>query len=286
MKTFFIRAASGLTFAGVVLGCIIWNEYTFSGLFFIINALAINEYYTISAKFYKKDAPFMPFYKYMSILIGITMFEMTYFIAINASPPKYLIFIPLFFLIYFVMELFLDTKRPFRNIGLNLLCLIYIVIPFCTLNYLAFDNDNYIGEILVGIILIIWMNDVGAYIFGSLFGKHKLYPSVSPNKSVEGAIGGAFTALLMGFLTYAVLGKIPCLSNINRIDLIGWEVIAIITFTFATMGDLIESKMKRSLGIKDTGTIMPGHGGILDRFDAFIFAIPFITVFVMIFYRN
>ena len=122
--------------------------------------------------------------------------------------------------------------------------------------------------------MLIWTNDTFAYLVGKNFGKHKLFPSVSPKKTIEGFIGGLLFSVICGIL----LGK----YFIGVKHIYFWVVIAIIVSIFSTLGDLIESKLKRIAGVKDSGTIMPGHGGILDRLDSIIFVIPFINLFYLI----
>ena len=138
--------------------------------------------------------------------------------------------------------------------------------------------------IIFGILLCVWTNDTGAYIIGSLIGKNKLIEHISPRKTIEGSIGGAVSTMMMAYLLSQYASQIPILNCFAIIDLHGWLIIGILVFVFASIGDLIESLLKRSLDIKDSGSIMPGHGGFLDRFDAFIFVIPFVVCFLLIYH--
>jgi len=137
-------------------------------------------------------------------------------------------------------------------------------------------KNGYNPKILISILILIWANDTFAYVVGKSIGKNKLFPSVSPKKTIEGFIGG----IVFTVISSALLSKFYIESNILYI----WIIIAIIVSIFSTLGDLIQSKFKRVAGIKDSGKIMPGHGGILDRLDSIIFVIPFINLFYLILY--
>lgn len=171
-----------------------------------------------------------------------------------------------------------NTKKTNFTITTRYLLLIgYIIIPFIITNYIPIGKENkYNEKILISILILIWANDTFAYLVGKNFGKHKLFPSVSPKKTIEGFVGGMIFTIISSIL----LSKFYIESNILYI----WIIIAIIVSIFSTLGDLIQSKFKRVAGIKDSGKIMPGHGGILDRLDSIIFVIPFINLFYLILY--
>jgi phosphatidate cytidylyltransferase len=160
-----------------------------------------------------------------------------------------------------------------------MLAVAYIALPVALWSYAVssehpFTSSNYDGHLLLGCFIILWSCDVGAYIFGVLFGRHgrhKLFPSLSPKKSWEGFVGGMFSAMLAGYLMY--LYMFPC-NPCSDISLFHAIILSLIICLFGTLGDLVESQFKRSLGIKDSGKIMPGHGGLLDRFDAALLSIP------------
>jgi phosphatidate cytidylyltransferase len=151
------------------------------------------------------------------------------------------------------------------------------------IHFIGYYQNQFTGSIVLGILFIIWGNDTGAYIIGSLIGKNKLLPHVSPNKSIEGFIGGGLFCFLVAYLNINWFPKIPLFESMQLINPNVWYLIGLATFLFATIGDLVESLLKRSLGIKDSGSILPGHGGFLDRFDAFLFVIPFVLAVIMLF---
>ncbi|MEA3446707.1 MAG: phosphatidate cytidylyltransferase, partial [Bacteroidota bacterium] len=187
-----------------------------------------------------------------------------------------LILLPLSLLI-FVIELYRKHSHPFSNIAITLLGPAYIFLPFALFSGLVFfnENTNYNPDILLGLFILIWIYDSGAYIFGVSFGKHRLFERISPKKSWEGLIGGVVSALLVAWLISGWL---------VTITLTDWFAITIIVIVAGTYGDLAESMLKRSLGVKDSGNIMPGHGGILDRFDAVLLASPLVFTYLELIY--
>ncbi len=174
-----------------------------------------------------------------------------------------------------VYEIFRNKNTPIHNIGVTIQGIVYIALPFSLLNFIVFPfgDQQYHWEILMGVILLIWINDTGAYLVGSRIGKHKLFERISPKKTWEGSIGGAITSIVTAILIglYA-----------TDITIFEWLVIALLVVIFGSLGDLVESLFKRSLGIKDSGAIIPGHGGFLDRFDALLLASPMVFAFLQI----
>ena len=172
--------------------------------------------------------------------------------------------------IYF---LFNDKQQKIDKVYKYLFLLGYIVLPFIIITKIPFGINGYNPKIIIGIFILIWTNDTFAYIVGKSIGKHKLYEKISPKKTIEGFLGGIVFAVLASYLiaTYYIEGK-------QTAQFI-WLGFAIIVGVFGTIGDLIESKFKRIANVKDSGAIMPGHGGVLDRLDSVIFVAPFIFLF-------
>ena len=193
-------------------------------------------------------------------------------------------FIPyLLTVIYLIIsELFLKAPNPIHNWAYTMLCQMYIALPFATLNMLAFQSGNdglasYNQLLPLSVFIFLWVNDTGAYCAGSLFGKHKLFPRVSPAKSWEGSIGGAVFVLIAA----AIIGHIESANmGDGALSIVVWMGLGLVVVVFGTLGDLVESLMKRTLGIKDSGNILPGHGGMLDRFDSSLMAIPASVVYL------
>lgn len=152
--------------------------------------------------------------------------------------------------------------------------LLFTTFPICTLLYQHAQAD--FKYILIGVLLLIWISDISAYFVGKSIGKHKLMPSVSPGKTKEGFLGAGMITMIFSYLIYNLLGYFTFQQ---------WTVIALLVWLMGSIGDLVESKMKRQLGIKDSGNILPGHGGFLDRFDGFIFCLPAVNLFVYLISR-
>ena len=210
-------------------------------------------------------------YKVIAISFSILLFLTSCFVIEGVlSPFVYSIFVLIIYG-YFILELFADSSRPLDNVAQNIIGIIYIVLPFVALNYVAILDEGYEPKLVLGVLFLVWINDAGAYVFGSLFGKHKFLARISPNKTWEGFAGGLLGCLAVAYLQFLIF---------EIFTLAEWMIIAVIVNIFASIGDLIVSMFKRSLNIKDTGEFFPGHGGFLDRFDAFIYAIPFVAVYI------
>jgi|AntAceMinimDraft_16_1070373.scaffolds.fasta_scaffold03360_4 phosphatidate cytidylyltransferase len=270
LNNFVSRSITGVLFVAFIVGSIILNKYIFSSLFLIITILGLLEFYKLAEKDNIKPQ------KLTGILIACVFYISNLLLSENFIENKiFLINIPLLFLI-FVAELYRKEKNSFTNIAYTLLGIIYIALPFSLLNY--FFNPKFItGEthinIILGFFLLVWTNDTAAYILGSKFGKHKLFEKISPKKTWEGFIGGAVFSFILAYAISLYFGEF-CL--------IQWLIIDFIIIVAGIFGDLTESLFKRNLNCKDSGKILPGHGGILDRFDSVLLASPFVFTYIMI----
>ena len=275
MKNNFIqRAITGAIFIAVLIGGIVSGPIPFTILFSLISALTIYEFGTIIGK-----SGEVQINKSITILAGIFLF--IGFGYLGVAPGKNEILIPyLFLIIYlFVSELYLKKKNPVHNWAYAMMSQIYIALPFALLNVLAYhtSSDGSISEynpiLPLSIFIFNWVNDTGAYCTGMLFGKHRLFERISPKKSWEGSIvGGVFSIIA----AIAMAHFFPFMSTAT------WIGLGLTVVIFGTWGDLTESLLKRTLGIKDSGNILPGHGGMLDRFDSTILAVPAAVVYLYI----
>lgn len=183
-------------------------------------------------------------------------------------------FIPLLVGI-FVIELYRAHQQPILNIAYSILGLLYIALPFALLNFIVINGPSYAmtynPKILLGILFLVWSNDTGAYLFGVSIGKHKMFPRISPKKSWEGFAGGLLVTLLVAWVIALFF---------HEVGLRHWLVIGVIASIMGVFGDLVESMLKRSIGVKDSGKFLPGHGGLLDRFDALIMVIPMVYAYL------
>ena len=267
MTNFTKRALTALVFVVVLIGSIVFDHISFSLLFLFFTVVGIWEFYSISLM--GENNP----QKYYGTFLGVVVFIVFTLISMGKLSMSYLLlFLPLLYFI-FVIELFRKNKNPFRNIAFTILGVVYVALPFSLLNFVSTSTilGEYEPRILIGILLILWASDTGAYLVGSRIGKRKLFERVSPKKSWEGSFGGALLSLIAAYVDSKLFDVLP-VSH--------WFVIAFIIVVMGTLGDLVESLYKRSKNIKDSGTILPGHGGILDRFDSLLLATPFIYTYL------
>lgn len=187
-------------------------------------------------------------------------------------PFQRLVVLGLMPLLLLISEMFLGSSDSFRGVSLMVFGLFYIAMPFAALQFIyCHDDHSTHPHLVMGMLLLVWANDSFAYLIGSRIGKTPLLPRISPKKTWEGTLGGVLSTFLTGALLYLCFGELS-MGN--------WMMLALIVATFGSLGDLVESMLKRSVGVKDSGNIMPGHGGLLDRFDAFMFMLPFAAAYL------
>ena len=207
-----------------------------------------------------------------------------FFIAVagfcSGITPSGAVFIPyLLTLVYlFISELYLKQENPVNDWAYTMLSQMYIALPFSCINVLAFVNAGeqtatFNTWLPLSVFIFLWVSDTGAYCCGSLFGRHKLFPRISPGKSWEGSIGGGIFVLIAAAI---IAHFVPD----TGLSLIQWMGLGLTVCVFGTWGDLVESLFKRTIGIKDSGNILPGHGGMLDRFDSSLMAFPAAVVYI------
>lgn len=263
MKT---RAITALFFAAAMFASLLLGEYVFSAFYFVLSVLGLLEFYRLVRSDENKPQT-LP-----GILLTMLMFLSTVNLYIGNTEAKYFaLIIPLLLLVY-IAELFRKNEEPFRNISITLMGPIYVVLPFCFYYALAFKDGGYSYQYPLGLLLLIWANDTGAYLFGVSMGKNKLFERHSPKKSWEGFFGGLVTALLTAAIISIYFVKLQPAN---------WLVLALICSIAGTLGDLTESMLKRSLNTKDSGSLLPGHGGLLDRFDSLFFAAPLAYLYLL-----
>ena len=271
-STFLQRAITGVIFVAVLVGCILGGPISFTILFALISALTINEFGNIVNRMEHTRMN-----KPISILAGLFLFLC--FGYIGVVPGANEIFIPYLFLILylFISELYKKQPNPLNNWAYAMMSQIYIALSFALLNVLAYHSSatesvsQYNPILPLSIFIFNWVNDTGAYCTGMLFGKHRLFERISPKKSWEGSIGGA---------VFSIIAAIVLAHFFTFLSTGVWIGLGLTVVVFGTWGDLTESLMKRTLGIKDSGNILPGHGGMLDRFDSTLMAVPAAVVYL------
>ena len=273
MKSNFLqRAITGILFVGILVGCILYDPWTFSALFVVISALTIHEYGHLINRIEGVSIN-----KNITMLAGIYLYMAVMAFCTNLSGSK--IFLPYLLLIMYLMisELYLKKENPVMNWAYSMLSQLYIALPFAMLNVLSFHTSpmdtsvSYNPILPLSVFVFIWLSDTGAYCVGTLIGKHRLFERISPKKSWEGSIGGGIVAIGSSFI-FAHYFPIMNMAE--------WAGLSLTVVIFGTWGDLTESLLKRQLHIKDSGAILPGHGGMLDRFDSALMAIPAVVVYL------
>lgn len=268
MNNFFTRSITALFFAIACISCIYFPGYIHL-LFFVFSIIGFQEYLKINGPKKRKSLHFV--YLFFAILmsasIGLSQ--------IGILETKYTWFNVFSIASVFFLELYQKESSPFDQIAKTLLGYLYVIIPFSLFTGLGYlVNGEYSYELPLGFLFLLWANDSGAYVFGITLGKNRLFERISPKKSWEGFFGGLIIAALAAF----ILSK-----YFTSIETIHWIIISIIIVVFGTMGDLVESMLKRSKDIKDSGTILPGHGGVLDRFDGLLLAAPLVYAYLHLF---
>ena len=282
MKNLTKRTLTGIGFVSILLTGILFHPIIFYFIFALIVALAQFEFYKLVKKI-KVDA-----HIFSGILLGLTIFTLTFLYAAKIISGIYFaIIIPIIVLIS-IYELYRKRAKPIENIAFTLFGIIWIVIPFSMFSLLAFNqlkdtdihnsifglSQYFDNNIIFSFFLLLWTNDTFAYLTGISLGKHRLFERISPKKSWEGFFGGMFFSIIVSLILsyffnfYAIKHAIA---------------IAVIISIFATYGDLAESLFKRYIGVKDSGHILPGHGGILDRFDGAFLSLPMLYMYFLFF---
>lgn len=291
-----LRTVTGVVFVLVLVLGIVWHPLSFAVLFAVITALTTREFCILLNK--HMDAQ-------VNTLIS-TVASTYFFLAVfcfNVNLCGSEVFIPYIITIMYVLisELYFDRPNSVQNWAYTMLSQFYIALPFALLSTLSFEvipsmsapSLVYYPVYTLGVFCFLWASDSGAYCFGSMFGRHRLFPRVSPKKSWEGLIGGGVTALiasqvLASFFYIAAgdgtdSGTAMADGGFGLANRLVWAGFALVVVAFGTWGDLVESLLKRKMGVKDSGNILPGHGGMLDRFDSALMAIPASVVYIYTF---
>ena len=279
MNNFFRRTITG---ACIVIFCLcgFWLHpisFFISGV--IILAGAQFEYYTLIKNSGAKPKMIL------GMLTSIAAYILSTLIASGLLEAKYIAILALFMLTALITELYGKEEKPFDTLAHTFFPVLYIGLPLCLFPFAAFSHTglstllshncgDFSPGVIIGFFALIWANDTGAYLAGIAFGRHKLFERISPKKTWEGFVGGVLLAAVVGWLLSGWLGVV---SDIH------WIAIALIVSVIGTYGDLVESMLKRSVGVKDSGSIMPGHGGFLDRFDSALLAFPAAYLFIILF---
>lgn len=279
MKNFILRTLTAIGIVAIQVLCTYFSPFTLGALFLLLTALTVNEFIKIVSQRGEVSV------NRPIVIVGSCYLFFAFWLNSMTQSESLILFVPyLALLLYlYIKELYSEHENPIANLGIIMLSQFYVVLPLALINVLAFvpfdcfsgkSVDNFYA-IPLCIYIFIWVNDTAAYLSGITFGrhgKHKLFPRISPKKSWEGAIGGALATVASAF----VVEHFFAFMNVWQ-----WVGMALVVVVFGTFGDLTESMIKRHLGIKDSGHILPGHGGILDRLDSMLFAIPAVLIYLL-----
>lgn len=270
MNTLLKRSITAVVYGIVVLGCALGGKFTFPvlGLLFII--ISMLEF------LYMQEKQGLHPLKMYTIFTGAAIFAVTYTWAIGLIGNNYFVLLLLLFLVLVSAELFRNKVDPFGNIAMSLLAVVYIALPVSLMSFLVLPGNGaaYDPRLFIYVVVQIWAFDTGAYLSGVTFGRHKLSPRLSPNKSWEGIAGG---------VVFVILAAVITSTFYQPFDMPGMVIAAILVAFGSTLGDLAESMLKRSAEVKDSGTLLPGHGGLLDRIDSLLFVVPLLYVFMRLY---
>jgi len=259
------RAITGFFFILVMLASVLFSGYVFLVFFMLLSLLCLDEFYRLV-----KTDEIRP-RRIMGGILALSIYLPVIYYFQQSGSQKYLIFAVPVTIIISIAELYRRSLNPFINLAYTFLGVCYIILPFCLFSASSFLSGEYNFHISLGTLILLWANDTGAYLFGVKFGKNKLFERHSPKKSWEGFFGGMFCSLLVAFILSTQYPELPVLH---------WAVMSLLVVIGGTFGDLCESMLKRSTGKKDSGSVLPGHGGFLDRFDGLLFAAPLVFVYL------
>ena len=271
MKNLVVRTFSGIVFVLLLLGSLLLGKYTFAVVFLFIAVGSLREFYNLL-----KESAITPL-RIVGYTAGILFFLISFFIRSGLLPGQFYFLLFPVLLLFPISELYKKSGKALENTAVGLWGFLYTAVPFGLSSFLVFDQyGNYSPWLLIALLILIWAYDSGAYLFGISFGKHRLFERISPKKSWEGALGGTAVSVAASFVLQGF---------VTEIGFVHWIIITLLTVIISTFGDLSESMFKRQFGLKDSGGIIPGHGGLLDRFDSLLFAIPVFVCYIEIFIR-
>lgn len=266
MKEILTRASSGLLYVSLLIASLYW-QHALTGLFFVFGIICMAEF--------KKLISLKSFFPYIVFTILYLVFDYWEYVFSTSKgfdeASKIFLVITIFVQLILIKDLFSEKTIPLFESKRFIITTFYLSSGFVFLISVANFQQTFTPLLLLGSFILVWVNDTFAFLVGKNFGRQKLFPSVSPKKTVEGFLGGLFFSCIA---SYFIAEYIETLNFTN------WLILAIIVSVFGTIGDLIESKFKRQANVKDSGVIMPGHGGLLDRLDSIIFAAPFIFLYL------
>ncbi|WP_418990795.1 phosphatidate cytidylyltransferase [Alistipes sp.] len=276
MKNLVVRSLSGAVLAALMLGAIIWSQWTFGLLLAALTVGGMLEFYALVSN--GEHAP----QRTVGLVAGVVLLALNFAFVSDDIPVlgsgsrmfgAGMAFLLLLVPTMFVCELYRKRENPAANIGLTLAGIFYVALPLALMCYFPIiTSEAWNPWVMIAYVFIIWANDVFAYLVGMSVGRHKLFERLSPKKSWEGFFGGLVGAVAVGLAA----------GHLMDDSLWAWGGLAFVAAVTGVLGDLAESMFKRSAAVKDSGALIPGHGGVLDRFDAMLLSAPFVFVYMLL----
>lgn len=274
MKKLIIRAASGSVYVALIFAAVLLGDYALVAIFGLFALLAILEF----NKLVKPKVP-NKLHLVLDVLGSLSIYgAISSFICFNQFVVTEICIVTLiaYFIVRLIAQLYDTKENPIQSISLSFLSIIYTAIPLALISCI---KDMYGSEVLFSIFILIWLNDTGAFLVGSAIGKRRLFERISPKKSWEGFFGGLILCIV-----FACVNANFIMTDINIMHSLCWYIgLGAVVSIFATWGDLVESLFKRTLNVKDSGNLIPGHGGILDRIDSILVVMPAALVYMLIY---
>lgn len=279
MRNFIIRALTGIVYVALLVGCTVWSPVTAFFFFALVAASCVGEFCMLVNRHAGASVVIS-----LNVLAAFLLVASVWLYCIGSPTTGQSLALYVLLVIYLlVSELYRGSDNPLRNWALSLFSHVYAAVPFALLPMLSVRYDAaassyaYTWQYPLALFVFLWSNDTGAYLFGVTLGRYfpaKLFPSISPKKSWVGSIGGGLLTMALSVLCWRLFPDTLLLWQ--------WMGFALVVVIFGTWGDLVESRFKRQLGIKDSGHILPGHGGLLDRFDSALLAVPAVVIYFLL----
>jgi phosphatidate cytidylyltransferase len=270
LKNVIQRTVSGIIYLALIIGSLIISKFAFGVAMILISTVALYEFYRMT------NGTAFPGFGIIGMISGLLIYTLTFLYFGGYIDMKILVILLAMPAIHFIILLYGRNQDIIKISSLTWLGVLYISVPISMMSYMLFPRSNgfnYTYVLILGLLSLVWINDIGAYVVGTTVGRNRLFPRISPKKSWEGVLGGAVFTLITAWWMHAMTGM---LSRIN------WMVLAIIVSAFGIYGDLTESLFKRNADLKDSGNLVPGHGGILDRIDSILFVMPVSIIYLVL----
>ncbi len=262
MKENIIRGLSGIMYVSILVVSIFFSEFAFTTLFLLFGVICLRELQRL-----------LHLKSYLGYFLLFALFWVFSYMRWSPYATMVLLLITIFVNLFLVKDLMIVHKIPLFEKKKYVIIVFYLIASLIFLTLIPSYTGDFTPELVVGIFSLIWINDTFAYLVGKNFGKNKLFERISPKKTIEGFLGGLVFTAAAGYLVHFYTGLL---------DVLSWIGLAVILSIFGTLGDLIQSKFKRQAGVKDSGRLMPGHGGLFDRLDSIIFASPFVYAYLQL----